>query len=113
MRHQAIEIIERHIELNPGDARAFYLGATDLSYLGDKERSLQWAERALAIDPTDPAVLYNVACAYSQLGLIDQALDCLDQATLLGSGHRPWVEKDPDLDPIRNHPRFAAILTRI
>ncbi|MEO8088854.1 MAG: protein kinase [Gemmatimonadales bacterium] len=113
MRRKAVEIIERHIELNPDDARAFYLGATDLSYLGDKERSRQWAERALTIDPSDPAVLYNVACTYSQLGLVDQALDCLDRATLLGSGHRPWVEKDPDLDPIRNHPRFAAILTRI
>jgi serine/threonine protein kinase/Flp pilus assembly protein TadD len=113
MRRNAIGIIERHIELNPDDARAFYLGATDLSYLGDKERSRQWAERALAIDPSDPAVLYNVACTYSQLGLIDESLDCLDRATLLGSGHRPWVEKDPDLDPIRNHPRFAAILSRI
>jgi len=25
----------------------------------------------------------------------------------------PWVEKDPDLNPLRKHPRFAAILTRI
>ncbi|MEO7136245.1 MAG: protein kinase [Gemmatimonadales bacterium] len=113
MRRKAIEIIERHIELNPDDARAFYLGATDLSYVGDKKRSRQWAERALAIDPTDPAVLYNVACTYAQLGFLDEALDCLDRATLLGSGHRPWVEKDPDLDPIRSHPRFAAIMTRI
>ena len=54
-----------------------------------------------------------MACTYSQLGLVDKALDCLEKATLYGAGHRPWVEKDPDLDPIRNHPRFAAILTRI
>ncbi|MGI8817909.1 MAG: TPR end-of-group domain-containing protein [Gemmatimonadales bacterium] len=67
----------------------------------------------MAIDPSDPAVLYNVACTHSQLGFIDKALDCLDRATLLGSGHRPWVEKEPDLDPIRNHPRFVALLARI
>ena len=110
---KALRIIERHLELNPDDARAVYLGANGLAYLGKSEESLAWSERALALDPLDPAVLYNVACGFAQLGLTDKALDCLEQATTYGSGHRPWIEKDPDLDPIRNHPRFVALLTRI
>jgi serine/threonine protein kinase/tetratricopeptide (TPR) repeat protein len=113
MRRKAVQIIRHHLELYPDDARALYMGATDLVYLGERELALAWAEQAEALDPHDPAVLYNLACAYSQLGLTDRALDCLEKASLYGAGHRPWVEKDPDLDPVRNHPRYAAFLKRI
>ncbi len=112
-RARAVDIIRHHLKLSPDDARALYLGATDLVYLGEKELALEWAERAEALDPHDPAVLYNLACTYSQLGLTERALDCLEKGSLYGAGHRPWVEKDPDLDPVRNHPRFVAFLNRI
>ena len=112
-RARAVDIIRHHLELYPDDARALYMGATDLVYLGQKELALEWAEQAEALDPHDPAVLYNLACTYSQLGLTERALDCLEKGSLYGAGHRPWVEKDPDLDPVRNHPRFAAFLNRI
>jgi adenylate cyclase len=112
-RRRAVQIIEQHLDLNPDDARALYLGAIDLCYLGDRERSREWAERALSLDPDDPAVLYNVACAYVQLGLVEKALDCLERGTLNGAGHRAWIENDPDLNAIRDHPRFRALLERI
>jgi len=110
---KAAQIIERHVELNPNDARAYYLGSVSLAYLGRSQQSQEWAERAIALDPEDPAVLYNVACTYAKLGLTDKALDCLEKATLYGAGHRPWVEKDPDLNSLRSHPRFVALLARI
>jgi serine/threonine protein kinase/Flp pilus assembly protein TadD len=112
-RQRAVQIIEQHLEFNPDDARALYLGAIDLCYLGDRGRSREWADRALALDPNDSAVLYNVACAYAQLGLTDQALDCLESGTLNGAGLRSWIENDPDLNTIRAHPRFQAIMERI
>jgi serine/threonine protein kinase/Flp pilus assembly protein TadD len=112
-RRRAVGIIERHLDLNPDDARALYLGAIDLCYLGDRERSREWTDRALALDPDDPAVLYNVACAYAQLGLVDKALDCLERGTLNGAGHRAWIENDPDLNTVREHPRFQAILAKM
>ena len=79
--------------------------------LGQPERGLDWAARALAIDAEDLGVLYNVACLYSLEGEAEKALDCLEQAVQQGFGNLEWFEHDPDLDPIREHPRFQALMT--
>ena len=109
-RRQALEIIGHHLELNPDDARALYFGAGALIKLGERERGLEWASRALAIDPEDTAVLYNVACAHSLSGEIEKAIDYLEKATKAGFAHRGWIENDSDLDPLRSHPWFQALL---
>jgi non-specific serine/threonine protein kinase len=101
---------ERHVELYPEDARALYLGAGALIETGDVKRSLEWVARALAIDPEETSILYNVACTYSILGEKEQALDCLEKAVRNGFGHKEWIENDPDFTSLHNHPRFRALL---
>jgi len=54
-------------------------------------------------------MLYNIACAYSLLGMTDEALSSLESAVDRGFGHKEWIEHDTDLDPIRETPRFQAI----
>jgi tetratricopeptide (TPR) repeat protein len=109
-RQRGLKIIERHLDFHPDDARALYMGAASLTQLGQRERALEWTKRALAIDPDDPGVLYNVACAYVGLGETEQAVDCLEKALAGGSYLKAWAEHDSDLDPLRNHPRFQALL---
>jgi len=106
----SLRAAERHLELYPEDARALYLGALALGRLGDHQRSRDWAARALAIDPEETSILYNVACNYALLQDNDQALDCLEKAVRNGFGHKEWIENDPDLLSVRNHPRFQALL---
>ena len=36
--------------------------------LGEREQALEWARRALAVEPDDHMTLYNVACVYAELG---------------------------------------------
>jgi len=108
----ALELAEQHLERNPDDARALYLGAGALATLGDTGRARQWAKRAIAMDPDDSAVLYNVACAYAILRLVDSAIDCLEQSVANGFGHWQWIEHDSDLDSLREHPRFKALLAQ-
>jgi serine/threonine protein kinase/tetratricopeptide (TPR) repeat protein len=112
MQH-GLEVAQKHLELNPDDARALYLGAGALVQLGDRERGLDWTRRAYAIDSEDPGVLYNVACAYSNMGQIDDAIACLEKAVQNGFGHREWFENDSDLDPLRNDARFQALMKRL
>ncbi|HEV8384178.1 MAG TPA: protein kinase, partial [Candidatus Acidoferrales bacterium] len=109
---RAVRVIERHLEMHPDDARALYLGATDLCQLGEKARSLEWARMALAIDPEDAGILYNVACVYSLQGQIEPAIECLEKAMVHGFWYKQWAEHDSDLNNVRGHPRFTALMAR-
>jgi TolB-like protein/Flp pilus assembly protein TadD len=112
-RRRAVQIVERHLEFNPDDARAWYMGAIDLCQLGQREKGLEWATRGLSIDPEDSGVLYNVGCVYALLGESDEALGCLEKAIHNGFGQREWIENDSDLDSLRGLPRFQKLLSRM
>ena len=104
------QMAERHLELHPDDARALYLGAGAWCQLGERDRSREWARRALAMDPEEPSVLYNVACVYALLGKAEECIDCLEKVMERGHWYRGWAEKDSDLNSVRDHPRFQALL---
>jgi TolB-like protein/Tfp pilus assembly protein PilF len=110
---KGLQVAERHLELNPDDARALTLGAGALIQFGERDRALEWSTRALTIDPNDSGVLYNVACTYAKAGETDDALRCLEQAVQNGFGHREWLENDSDLDPLRADSRFEALKKRL
>ena len=101
-----VERAERILEDYPDNQRAYYLGAGALSILGQAERAIEWAERALEISPSDPATRYNVACFYARHGDSERALDCLEDSVIA----RSWIENDPDLDPLRDQPRYREII---
>ncbi len=105
--------VESHLELNPDDSRALYLGATALAELGDRDKCFQWARRSHSLDPQDPYIVYGIACFYSRLERIDEALDYFEQAVHAGFTQREWIENDSDFDPIRSHPRFQAVLKEL
>jgi len=109
----ALKVTRAHLELNPDDARALYLGAGNLIQTGEHEEALRWVEKAVSIDPNETAVLYNAACIYSMLGMEDKALDYFERTIASGYASREWIENDTDLDPIREHPRFQMELKKL
>ena len=110
---RSVASCEKHLKLNPDNPRAYYLGAIDLVRLGQREKGLDWARRALEIEPDDTGVLYNVACVYSVAGEIDKSLDSLERGVAAGFGQKDWMINDDDLSAIRNHPRYQEILNRL
>jgi adenylate cyclase len=105
---------ERELERHPENPRPAYLGAIGLSILGELDRAKEWAARALAIDPDDVLAQYNVACFCSIVGEHERAIDLLlALLPLAGRQTKEWITHDSDLDPIRNHPRFAQVLQLI
>jgi adenylate cyclase len=109
------EAAKDHIDRNPDDARAIYLAAIALANLDEREQAVQMAERALLLDPSDRPLRYNVACVYSLVGDIEKALDILEDLARerpFGAFVRRHWEMDSDLDPLRGHPRFEALLKK-
>ena len=109
----AIESINKHLEFNADEARAFNLGAIVLARLGEVERAKQWNERAMSLAPDDDAILYNASCVFAVLGEEEQALAGLQRAIEAGLAGGDWISHDPDWERLRDHPRFQALIKRI
>ena len=107
---QCLQKVENHLQLNPDDVRAVYMKSGALCGLGENELALEWSDRALAMDPEESSVLYNVACNYALLNQTEKAVACLEKAFQKGFGHKEWMEHDPDFASVRNHPRFKAMM---
>ena len=113
MAKRAANGLVRQCELEPDNLRAHYLAAGVLHQVGRTEEGRRFAERALALNPDDWSALYNAACFYSQAGEHERALDLLERALRQGGGYLEWLQHDTDLDPLRESPRFRALLETV
>jgi serine/threonine protein kinase/Tfp pilus assembly protein PilF len=112
-RERGVALVEKHVDLHPDDARALYMGANGLVALGQKEKGLDWARRARRIDPEDPMLLYNLGCIHALAGDLEESMDCLERAAAGGLLQKGWYENDGDLEPVRGHARFKALLEKM
>jgi len=102
---------EEALRLHPEGSRPAQLAAPAAAAMGDRSEAIRWIDRALWIDPDDAQAQYNVACTWALLGDVDRSLDVLETwAKRGGALARNWLERDPDLDVIRTHPRYAKLL---
>ena len=85
-----------------------------LAALGEGERAKARMERTLLIDPDNFNTRYNFGCALS-VHLEDKqaALDMLGPAfEMMSDAFLPYAKADPDLDLLRDDPRFHAMVAK-
>jgi adenylate cyclase len=89
-------------------------GALGHAALGNVDRSREWMDRAMLIDPDNLSMRYNFACALAAfIGDRESALRHLERSlATAGAFHINMTEADPDLDSLRDDPRFQAIIAR-
>ena len=108
---QTLERVERALVQDPAIGSALGFGVASLAGLGDSERAKEWTKRALLLDPDNPWMRWNLACAMSRwLGDKDAAIGLLEGlADRLSSSMVTYLRLDTDLDPLRDDPRFEAL----
>jgi adenylate cyclase len=66
--------------------------------------------QALQLSPDDPLMLYNIACVYSRLGEKGLSIESLRDSIAAGLEDYEWIKRDPDLEAIRNEPRYVELM---
>ncbi len=109
-----IKRAEEQLRQHPESSRPAQLGGVVLAKLGETERGKEWMERALEIDPDDRLALYNAACLWAQIGAPDRAIDFLERWSKgVAVETREWIKHDPDIHPLRSHPRYEKLIESI
>jgi tetratricopeptide (TPR) repeat protein len=74
-------------------------------------RAIKTFDHRVANGADDPFTRYYITCALALRGDTERALDSLERvARALPALTAARIRRDPDLDPIRNEPRFTALL---
>ena len=105
--------VEKVVAEDPDNGAALSFGAASLTVLGQPERAKEWIERAMLINPENLNMRYNFACNLAiHAKEKEAALDMLEP--VFASGGRAVVklaEADPDMDSLRDHPRFIKMIS--
>ena len=117
VQHGATKMVseaQRALQQDPSNGAALGIIAGGYAILGDRDRAREWIDRAMLIDPDNINMRYNFACVLAgYVGDKDEALHLLDGALAFSNVTQLQIaETDPDLDPLRDDPRFAKMIAR-
>jgi len=104
--------IDKTLPVNPklgynpqvADARAYIYMVK-----GDYDKALENYNQLLKSFPEDAGSLYNVTCIYSLKGSKQAACECLGKAVQYGYNDWKHMDKDTDLDNIRNENEYKKL----
>jgi serine/threonine protein kinase/Flp pilus assembly protein TadD len=110
---EAIQLLHRTVRLYPGYVPARSGRGVLLARKGEREPALRDAQEALRRD-SSPRILYQVAGIYAQTSRLEaedreEAFRLLSAALRTGFGFE-LLDRDRDLDPLRDRPQFRRLI---
>ena len=108
---EALADYDRAVELGDLSSSLFYNLAIALKHLGRDSKANDSFNHAETLADDDAQSNYNAACALSVLERGDEAIARLEHALELDASYlRGMAQRDPDLENIRDEPRFRKLL---
>ena len=99
------------VRQDPSNGAALGILAGGYAILGEEERTREWIDRALLVDPDNVNMRYNFACVLAVMSDTEGSLKMLQSALALASEYQIRVaDSDTDFDTIRDDPRFQKLI---
>lgn len=74
---------------------------------------LKMDRRLVKLQPDNATARYNLACSLALSKRKADALRQLHEAVALGYRDFDWMQQDPDLEALKHHPEFEALLQKL
>ena len=107
-----VEQVDKVLPSDPDNGAALAFGAMAHAILGEPDRGRDWIERGLLVDPDNLMMHYNFAWGLNKIfndpdAAIDMLRPVMENA---GANIIRLAANDPNLDNLRNDPRFETML---
>ena len=100
-------VLQKDTVAQAGSARHYAL-----HFLGHDKEALEWIDSIIADDPDNAPLYYDKSCLLARMGQNDEAVNALRIAFEKGYRAFSHVENDDDMDPLRSHPDFKALVEK-
>ena len=105
-----LDFFEAVLQRNPDFVDVLRVHGNNLTLKGRYVEGLKIDRRLVELRPHDALAHYNLACSYSLLKKIDQAVRALRKAIEFGYRDFRYMREDPDLAAVRKDGRFRQLM---
>lgn len=105
----AIALLEVAVAGDAAVDRAWMMLGTAYLRSGRVADAISAQRTALSFPEVRPAAMYNLGLAHGAAGRLDSAFHWLAEAKRTGRANLADIDLDPDADPLREDPRYAAL----
>ena len=109
-RDEARPYLERVLELDTVPDAPFQHNQYVYTLLGQPDKAREAIDKLMTERSVTKDVAYDYACAYSLLGDTDQAIEWMRKAMSLGFRQFEHINRDPDMDNIRDLQAFKDLM---
>lgn len=108
-----VRFYEKILERKPDFIEALMALGDIYTKQGRYEDGLKVDQRLAVLRPDDDTVFYNLACSYSLVNNVDEALVSIKRAVDCGYDNFDYLERDNDLDNLRRDKRFKEYFSDV
>lgn len=108
---EAAKLYRQVVAKDPSNWQGLFFLGSALQSGGKYDAAIEVNTKLVGMDtPAKGSATYNIACAYALQGDKDQAFEWLHKASAAGYRSTRQLERDSDMDSLREDPRFAEVI---